>query len=74
MQNFELFACTAHSINSAIYVRIKIQDLKSSDAFDLHCIMFISKVPTKDSPDSFEFWWEMTVSAFLVLAGGVFAG
>lgn len=36
--------------------------------------MFIPKVPTKDSPDSFEFWWKMTTSAFLVLAGGVFAG
>ncbi|KAG0701970.1 hypothetical protein DFH29DRAFT_999739 [Suillus ampliporus] len=36
--------------------------------------MFIPKVPTEDSPDSFEFWWKMTISAFLVLAGGVFAG
>ncbi|KAG1814307.1 uncharacterized protein BJ212DRAFT_1482054 [Suillus subaureus] len=36
--------------------------------------MFIPKIPTKDSPDSFEFWWKMTTSAFLVLAGGVFAG
>ncbi|KAG1731330.1 uncharacterized protein EDB91DRAFT_1238957 [Suillus paluster] len=36
--------------------------------------MFIPKVPTKDSPDSFEFWWKMAISAFLVLAGGVFAG
>ncbi|KAG2135141.1 hypothetical protein DEU56DRAFT_400233 [Suillus clintonianus] len=36
--------------------------------------MFIPKVPTKDSPDSFEFWWKMFISAFLVLAGGVFAG
>ncbi|KAG1855957.1 hypothetical protein F4604DRAFT_1685614 [Suillus subluteus] len=36
--------------------------------------MFIPNIPTKDSPDSFEFWWKMTTSAFLVLAGGVFAG
>ncbi|KAG1741886.1 uncharacterized protein EDB91DRAFT_1052285 [Suillus paluster] len=36
--------------------------------------MFIPKVPTKDSPDSFEFWWKMIASALLVLAGGVFAG
>ncbi|KAG2031342.1 hypothetical protein BDR03DRAFT_928110 [Suillus americanus] len=36
--------------------------------------MFIPKIPTKDSPDSLEFWWKMTASAFLVLAGGVFAG
>jgi metal transporter CNNM len=36
--------------------------------------MFIPKIPTKDSLDSLEFWWKMTTSAFLVLAGGVFAG
>ncbi|KAG1836830.1 hypothetical protein DFJ58DRAFT_846757 [Suillus subalutaceus] len=36
--------------------------------------MFIPNIPTKDSSDSFEFWWKMTTSAFLVLAGGVFAG
>ncbi|KAG1809758.1 uncharacterized protein HD556DRAFT_1435488 [Suillus plorans] len=36
--------------------------------------MFIPKIPTKDSPDSFEFWWKMATSAILVLAGGVFAG
>ncbi|KAG1836831.1 hypothetical protein DFJ58DRAFT_669345 [Suillus subalutaceus] len=36
--------------------------------------MIIPNIPTKDSPDSFEFWWKMTTSAFLVLAGGVFAG
>lgn len=36
--------------------------------------MFIPKIPTEDPPDSLEFWWKMTTSAFLVLAGGVFAG
>ncbi|KAG1849355.1 hypothetical protein C8R48DRAFT_614271 [Suillus tomentosus] len=36
--------------------------------------MFIPNIPTKDSPDSLEFWWKMTASAILVLAGGVFAG
>lgn len=36
--------------------------------------MFIPEIPTKDSSDSFEFWWKMTTSALLVLAGGVFAG
>ncbi|KAG2125826.1 uncharacterized protein EDB93DRAFT_1097586 [Suillus bovinus] len=36
--------------------------------------MFIPKIPTKDSPDSFEFWWKMATSALLVLAGGIFAG
>ncbi|KAG1908838.1 uncharacterized protein F5891DRAFT_1124435 [Suillus fuscotomentosus] len=36
--------------------------------------MVIPKIPTKDSPDSFEFCWKMTTSAILVLAGGVFAG
>ncbi|KAG2053931.1 DUF21-domain-containing protein [Suillus hirtellus] len=36
--------------------------------------MFIPKIPTKDSPDSFEFWWKMAISVILVLAGGVFAG
>lgn len=36
--------------------------------------MFVPKITPKDSLDSFEFWWKMTTSAFLVLAGGVFAG
>lgn len=36
--------------------------------------MFVPKSTTKDSLDSFEFWCKMTTSAFLVLAGGVFAG
>lgn len=36
--------------------------------------MFIPKITTANSLDSFEFWWKMTTSAFLVLAGGVFAG
>ncbi|KAG2750194.1 DUF21-domain-containing protein [Suillus brevipes Sb2] len=36
--------------------------------------MFVPKSTTMDSLDSFEFWWKMTTSAFLVLAGGVFAG
>lgn len=36
--------------------------------------MFIPKIPTKGSPDLLELWWKMTTSAFLVLAGGAFAG
>lgn len=36
--------------------------------------MFVPKSTTKDSLDSFEFWWKVTTSTFLVLAGGVFAG